>query len=74
MSFALDLRADGRIVVTGTPPGGAPTYHRDGPYRIAGNELVTPVLNEGQPVHVRQSGDRLVLVITDDVWVRLRRE
>jgi hypothetical protein len=75
MAFTFEIGADGQLAVTGLSVD-APvewSYHREGPYHLDGKRLVTPVLNEGQPVRVRATDDGLLLTITDDLWFRLRR-
>jgi hypothetical protein len=71
-TFRID---DGRFEVTGAPvtPSGGEAYRR-GPYRLEGDRLVTPALNEGRPVRVRLSDGRLLLRIDEGLAFRLRRE
>jgi hypothetical protein len=76
MSFAFEIGADGQLAVIGTPVDAAAAwhYHREGPYRLDGDQLVTPALNEGLPVTVRSANSGLVIAVTDDLWLWLRRE
>ncbi len=75
MSFLFRLGADGRLEVLGTSAAsGATEYRRSGPYRVEPGRLVTPTLNDGQPVQVRLHHGRLVLTIEETLSFRLRRE
>ncbi len=54
MTFELRFGEDGQLHLTGTPAKGSrvEVFRRNGPFRLNGEELVSPALNEGQPVHV----------------------
>jgi hypothetical protein len=75
LRFEFRIGDDGRIDVTGTPPTDpeGEWYRRSGPYRLEGDRLVTPALNEGQPVHVRLRDGRLHLRIDDGLEFSLNR-
>ena len=75
MSFVFRFGADGRLEVVGTPaaPGGG-EYRRSGPYRAGAARLVSPALNEGQPVQATLHGGRLALTIDETLSFRLRRQ
>jgi hypothetical protein len=75
MSFVFRLEADGPLEVIGTPADrGGEAYRRAGPYRVEGGRLVTPALNEGQPIPVTLHDGRLVLTIDEALSFRLRRQ
>ena len=74
MHFEFHIGGDGRFDVTGTPlpsPEGE-VYRHGGPYRLEGGRLVTPALNDGQPVDVRLRQGRLLLRIDDRLEFRLQ--
>jgi hypothetical protein len=76
LRFEYHIGDDGRFDVTGTPlthPDGE-VYRRSGPYRLQGDRLVTPALNEGQPVDVRLRDNQLLLRIDDGLEFRLQRK
>jgi hypothetical protein len=75
MHFEFVIGADGMLGVVGSPQDGAADkeFRRLGPYRLDGHTLVTPALNEGQPVTVGLDGGQLLLAI-DDLTFRLRRK
>jgi hypothetical protein len=75
MRFVFQIGPDSRFEVTGTPANshGGEEYRRSGPYRLAGDRLVTPALNEGRPVSVGLRGGQLLLKIDDGLEFRLRR-
>ena len=72
--MAFEIGVDGRLTMIGTPSDANWLYHREGPYRLDGDRLITPVLNEGQPVSVRPVDGELVMVINDDLWFWLRHQ
>jgi hypothetical protein len=75
-SFEFSIKSDGTLDVLGRPLDGAveKEFRRHGPYRLDGNKLITPALNEGQPVQVWLEGGHLMLVIDHDLNFRLRRK
>jgi len=75
MAFAFHIRADGRMEVTGTPAQGSTgeTFRRGGPYHLEGRRLISPALNEGQPVQVWLEDGTLVLRIDGSLAFRLQR-
>lgn len=76
MRFEFRAGGDGRLDVTGTPvnDSAGETYRRRGPYRLQGDQLVTPALNEGRPTQVRWRGGRLLLKIDDRLEFLLSRK
>jgi hypothetical protein len=46
---------------------------RHGDFRIEGDWLITPAVNEGQPVHIRRQGRDLILTIDGNLRFRFRR-
>ena len=76
LRFEFRFETDGRFTVVGTPvdsEGEAP-YRRSGPYRLDGDRLITPALNEGEAVLVALEQGRLLLTINEGLRFRLRRE
>jgi hypothetical protein len=76
MRFVFRLGRDGRLEITGTPTGPeAPdVYHRSGTYRLDGDSLVSPAINQGQPAHLALRDGRLTLTIDETLRLRLHRE
>ena len=75
MSFEFRFGADGHLEVIGTPAAaGGGEYRRSGPYRAGEARLVTPALNEGQPIQATLHEGRLTLRIDETLSLRLRRE
>jgi hypothetical protein len=75
MRFEFRIGDDSQFDVTATAlnaPEGE-VYRRSGPYRLEADRLVTPALNDGQPVRVRLSDGLLFLTIGDTLGFRLRR-
>jgi hypothetical protein len=75
MTFEFRIGRDGMMKVTGTPANGseAEAFLRNGPYKLDGEQLVTPTLNKGQPVHVRLQAGRLILTIDESLVFELGR-
>jgi hypothetical protein len=75
MRFEFRAGDESRFDVTGIPvdPSGGEAYRRSGPYRLEGNRLVTPALNEGRPTQVRLQGRQLLLKIDAGLEFLLRR-
>lgn len=75
MRFEFGIGPDGWFDVTCIPADTAAreVYRRSGPYRLEGSRLISPAINEGQPVQLRPDGDELVLIVDDSLWFRLRR-
>jgi hypothetical protein len=74
MTFVFRLEGDGYLEVIGTPVGGGgEEFRRYGPYRLEGGRLVSPALNEGQPIQVALSDGRVTLTIDETLSFRLRR-
>ncbi len=67
MRFEFRIDNRGGFEVTGTPSN-APEdeqYRRTGTYRLDGDHLITPALNDGRPVHVQLRDGLLILTIDD---------
>jgi len=75
MTFELRFGEDGQLHLTGTPAKGSrvEVFRRNGPFRLNGEELVSPALNEGQPVHVHVQAGILILRIDESLVLELRR-
>jgi hypothetical protein len=74
MIFAFRFASKGNLAITGTPTEASqPTFHRAGSYRLEDNQLISPVINGGQPAPVELRADRLHLII-DTLSFSLRRE
>jgi hypothetical protein len=75
MSFVFRLEANGHLEVVGTPVGrGGEEFRRSGPYRLEGDRLVSPALNEGRPIQVALHDGWVTLTIDETLSLRLRRE
>ncbi len=77
MKFVFRLGPDGRLDVTGIPADagtGGPEFRRSGPYYLDGCRLISPALNEGQPVELALQDGRLILTIDRTLVFNLRRE
>jgi hypothetical protein len=76
MRFEIGIGDDSRLDLTGTPLIGPEdeVYRRSGPYRLEEDRLITPAVNEGQPVHFRLRDGLLHLTIDDGLEFRLRRK
>ncbi len=75
MTFSFHIGDDGRMDVIGTPepPSAGRVYRRSGPYSLKGRQLITPALNEGEPVEVWFQDGKLALEIDPSLTFRLRR-
>jgi hypothetical protein len=74
MTFVFRLEGDGYLEVTGTPVGrGGEKFLRYGPYRLEGDRLVSPALNEGRPIQVALQNGGVTLTIDEMLSFRLRR-
>jgi hypothetical protein len=75
LRFEFRFDENSRFSVTATPAESSETdrYDRGGPYRLENNMLITPALNEGQPVHVELRESRLVLTISEALQFELRK-
>jgi hypothetical protein len=76
MTFNFRFRNDGTIEVTGTPvyAAGGELFQRSGTYQMDGHQLVSPALNEGQPVRIWLQNGKLDLQIDESLEFRLVRE
>ncbi len=61
------------VIGTPTNGSGADVFRRSGLYRLDGDRLVSPAVNEGRPVQVRLDGGTLVLTIDETLVFHLRR-
>ena len=75
MRFRFRIGSDGTMDVTGTPANGsgADVYRRSGPYRLDGDRLVSPAVNQGRPVQIRLQRGILFLIIDENLVFQLRR-
>jgi hypothetical protein len=75
MTFEFRIGSNGTIEVTGVPADGslAEVYQRNGSYRLDGEHLTSPVLNEGQPIQVRLQAGILFLSFDESLVFQLRR-
>src|SRR5206468_670305 len=74
MTFVFRLEGDGYLEVIGTPTGPGEEFRRYGPYRLEGDRLISPVLNEGQPIQVALHDGRVTLTLDQALSFRLRRQ
>ncbi len=75
MTFEFRIESTGTITVTGTPAKGshAEVFQRSGSYRVEGDQLRSPVLNQGQPIRVRLQAGILFLSFDESLVFQLRR-
>jgi len=75
MRLTFRIGSDGMFEVVGVSTANAKTelYRRRGPYQLRGAQLISPVINEGEPVHVRRHGEDLLIEISDTLSIRLAR-
>ena len=77
MRFVFRFGQDSSLEVIGTPAdagAGAREFRRSGTYHLDGPWLISPALNEGQPVQIALQDGRLALTIDRTLTFRLRRE
>ena len=76
MRFEFRIGDDNRFDVIGTPLTGpeGDAYRRSGPYRLEGNRVVSPAIDEGRPVRVQLENGLLHLKIDAGLEFRLRRK
>jgi hypothetical protein len=76
MKFVFRLGQDRNLEVIGTPAEAASghEFRRSGPYYLDGSWLISPALNEGQPVEIALRDGRLILTIDKTLVFNLRRE
>ena len=67
LGFEFRFSGTGRIDVLGVPLKGeaGDVYRKSGGYRLEDGNIVTPALNEGQPVRIRLRRDKLLLEINE---------
>lgn len=67
---------DGHLEIVGssddTSDGEA--YYRSGAYRLDGDQLISPVINQGQPAKLALLGGWLSLTIDETLTLRLRKD
>jgi len=75
MTFEFRIESNGTIAVTGAPAKGshAEVFQRSGSYRVEGDQLSSPVLNQSQPIRVRLQGGILFLSFDESLVFKLRR-
>ena len=75
MTFEFRIESNGTIKVIGVPASGSPAeaFQRSGSYRVDGEQLTSPVLNEGQPIRVWLHAGILFLFFDDSLVFQLRR-
>lgn len=75
MSFEFRIGSDGVMDVIGRQAydSAVETFRRSGSYRLEGDLLVSPAVNEGRPVRVRLHSGTLVLMIDEVLRFQLRR-
>ena len=74
MKFAFRF-GDSLLEITGTPASIlGKDYRRSGTYRLEGDLLFSPTLNNGQPVHLTLQEGRLALTIDETLAFWLQRE
>jgi hypothetical protein len=68
--------SDGRLEIVGnlTDTSVGEVYYRSGEYRLDGDQLISSVINQGQPATLALRDGRLSLTIDDTLTLRLRRE
>ena len=67
---------DGRLEIVGnsTDTPGGEEYYRSGEYRLDGDQLISPVINQGQPAELALRNGWLSLTIDETLTLRLRRD
>jgi hypothetical protein len=67
---------DGRLEIVGNlkDTSVGEEYYRSGAYRLAGDQLISPVINQGQPATLASQDGRLLLTIDETLTLRLRRD
>jgi hypothetical protein len=67
---------DGRLEIVGNSddPAGGEEYYRSGVYRLDGDQLISPVFNQGQPAKLALRDGWLSLTIDETLTLRLQRD
>src|SRR5882724_8194669 len=67
MHFEFRIGSEAQFEVIGIPASSATSevYRRSGPVRLEGDQLISPAINEGQPIQMHLDGDELVLVVDE---------
>jgi hypothetical protein len=69
--FGVDTQLD--VMGTTSSAGTNGVYERHGAYRLTNAILITPALNEGEPVRISLRDDQLTIKIDDTLEFRLKR-
>jgi hypothetical protein len=75
MRFVIQI-GDGRLEIVGNleDTSVGEEYYRSGAYRLDGDQLISPVINQGQPATLALRGGTLSLTIDETLTLRLRRD
>jgi hypothetical protein len=67
---------DGRLEIAGNSEetSGGEEYYRSGEYRLDGDQLISSVINQGQPAKLALREGWLSLTIDETLMLRLRRD
>jgi hypothetical protein len=67
---------DGRLEIVGNlkDTSVGEEYYRSGAYSLDGDQLISPVINQGQPATMALRDGRLSLTIDETLTLRLRRD
>ncbi len=67
---------DGRLEIVGNSKdtSGVDGYYRSGVYRLEGDQLISPVINQGQPAKLALRDGWLSLTIDETLTLRLQRD
>jgi hypothetical protein len=75
MQFVFRI-GDGRLEIVGNSKdtSGGEEYDRSGVYRLDGDQLSSPVINQGRPAKLALQDGWLSLTIDETLTLRLRRD
>ena len=75
MRFVIQI-GDGRLEIVGNleDTSVGEEYYRSGTYRLDGDQLISPVINQGQPATLALRDGTLSLTIDEALTIRLRRD
>ncbi len=67
---------DGRLEIVGNSDdtSGGEEYYRSGVYRLDGDQLISPVINQGQPAKLALRDGWLSLTTDETLTLRLQRD